>query len=60
MASVKSQFWERQGVPLSGDDVVVRFKQWMSDDDWRPEIFRHLPMSVIKDAAALVSEGSWV
>ena len=40
--------------------VVPRFKQWMSDADWRPEVYRYLPASVIRDSSMLVPDCAMV
>lgn len=56
MEEIKNGFWERQEKVLSAEDVIVRFKQWMSDTSWRPEVYRHLPISVIGDASHMVPE----
>ena len=35
-----------------------RFKQYMSDSDWREPVLRHLPAALVTDAAALVPKGA--
>ena len=42
------------------DDCVCcsRTKQYLSDSDFRPEVFLHLPAGVVRDVADMVPEGS--
>ena len=54
-------FWHysifKKVVPLKVESFShPRFKQWMSDTDWRPEIFRYLPSSAIRDASCMVPD----
>ncbi|CAJ1449087.1 unnamed protein product [Effrenium voratum] len=49
--TVKTSFWDRMGVPPDSSDVVLRTKQWMSDESFRDPIL-YLPAAVLREMAA--------
>ncbi|CAL1148299.1 unnamed protein product [Cladocopium goreaui] len=48
--SLDTRFWDKREYSPSPSDVIMRTKQWMSDDTWQPTIFLFLPASVAKRA----------
>ncbi|CAJ1387396.1 unnamed protein product [Effrenium voratum] len=46
------RFWRRRAAPHSPSDVVLRTKQFMSDENWQPMKFLYMPAQAAAEMAA--------
>ncbi|CAL1153220.1 unnamed protein product [Cladocopium goreaui] len=56
LSQLQSRFWNKFGFSPSGDDVILRTKQYMSDPDWKGNPILYLPARIcqaIRDAGAV-------